>query len=486
MRSRWAVRSLVFALGILQGCTHYPANAPLESYDPQGGYRFEALQPGPGNTDTVFLCLTFSGGGTRAAALAYGVLQELRDTTVTADGGPRRLLQEVDCISSVSGGSFAAAYYALFRDRIFQEFEPRFLRRDIQGELLGQVLKPASWFRLMSPYFNRIDLAAELYDATVFEGKRYQDLRGGTRPFILVNATNVALGSRFEFTQEQFDFLGSDLGKYPLARAVAASSAFPILLSPLSLKNYPSPPGYEVPASVRNAMNDAATNPRRYLWAKQLLAYQDKASRPYLHLLDGGLADNIGLRAVADAYTRGFIRRRVNSGAIGTLAIVVVNARTEPPENVDRKESPPHLPTVAMKTATVSMENFSFETIEFMRGLAGERTQAQQDIAACQRLLDARCPGGPRLAAFPREVRLHVIEVNFENLQDPKEREFFLGLPTSFTLNNHQVDCLISAGRRLLRASSDYQALLAELGGRLGEGAERAIEFPPGGCKAPR
>jgi NTE family protein len=485
MNPRWVIRSLIFALGILQACAHYPTNTPLQSYTPEAGYRFDALESGPGNTDTIFLCLTFSGGGTRAAALAYAVLQELRDTTVSAQGTSRALLQEVDCISSVSGGSFTSAYYALFHDRIFQEFESRFLRRDIQGELIGEVLNPVNWFRLMSPYFNRIDLAAELYDTTVFEHKRYRDLIGHRRPFIILNATNVALGNRFEFTQDQFDFLGSDLGEYPIARAAAASSAFPILLSPVSLKNQPSPPGYEVPASVRNAMNDPTTNPRRYLWAKQLMTYQDKVQHPYLHLLDGGLGDNIGLRAVADAYTRGFIRRRINTGAIETLAIIVVNARTDPPEYVDLSESPPRLPSVAMKTATVSMDNFSFETIEFMRGLVGDRSQAQQDIAACQRLLDTRCPGGPRLTAFPREVNLHVIEVNFENLQDPKEREFFLGLPTSFALSNHQVDCLIAAGRKLLRASSDYQALLADLGGQLRDEAVRASEFPPGGCKSP-
>ena len=484
MRSRWVIRAFVLALGILQACAHYPTNTPLESYHPEGGYRFDGLRPGPGNTDTIFLCLAFSGGGTRAAALAYGVLQELRDTTITAHGTSRGLLQEVDCISSVSGGSFTAAYFALFRDRIFQEFEPRFLRRDIQGQLLGQVLNPANWFRLMSPYFNRIDLAAELYDATVFNGARYLDLVGGLRPFIVLNATNVELGSRVEFTQDQFDFLGSDLKEYPLARAVAASSAFPILLSPLSLKNHPSPPGYEVPASVSNALNDAATNPRRYSWAKQLMTYQDKVLHPYLHLLDGGLADNIGLRAVADAYTRGFIRRRINNGAIGTLAVIVVNARTDPPESIDMRESPPHLPTVAMKTAMVSMENFSFETVEFMRGLAGDRVQTQRDVAACQRLLDTRCPGLPRLATFPAEINLHVVEVNFERLKDPREREFFLSLPTSFALSDRQIDCLIAAGRRLLRASSDYQALLTELGGRLREDAERAVEFPSGGCRA--
>jgi len=485
MRPRRAALSTILLLFLLQACAHYPINAPLQSYVPKAGYRFDNLTPGEGNTDAIMFCLTFSGGGTRAAAFAYGVLEELRDTTITAEGASRRLLTEVDCISSVSGGSFAAAYYALFRDRIFQDFETRFLRRNIQGELAGQVLSPANWFRLISPYFSRIDLAAELYDATVFDGKRYKDLAGGARPFIILNATNTALGSRFEFTQDQFDFLGSDLGEYPLARAAAASSAFPFLLNPISLKNQPSPPGFSVPPAVQNALEDAGTNPRRYLWARNLVTYQDKTNHPYLHLLDGGLADNIGLRAVADAYTRGFIRRRINDGTIKTFVAIVVNAKTAPPDSIDQHEAPPRIPAVIMKTMTVSMENYSFETVEFMRGLAGDRAQAQRDVAACQRILDARCPGGDRLTGFPTELRLHIIELNFEQLQDPKEREFFLGLPTSFSLTNRQVDCLIAAGRKLLRASSDYQDLLRELGGRPQPGAESAAEFPPGGCQAP-
>lgn len=485
MMPRRAALSILLLI-LLAACAHYPFNTDLKTYEPQGGYRFDNLAAGDGNTDTVLLCLAFSGGGTRAAAFAYGVLQELRDTIVTAHGSARQLLHEVDCISSVSGGSFTSSYYALFRERIFQDFEPRFLRRDIQGELVGQVLSPVNWLRLVSPNFSRIDLAAELYDESVFEAKRYRDLLGRTRPYILLNATNMALGTRFEFTQDQFDFLGSDLGEYPIARAVAASSAFPILLNPISLKNHPSPTGFQVPPAVTNALEDAGINPRRYLWARNLAIYQDrKAEHPYLHLMDGGLADNIGLRAVADAYTRGFIRRRLNDGAIKTLAVIVANARTEPAEAIDRREQPPGVPEAVLKTMTVSMENYSFETVEFMRGLAGDRAQAQRDVAACQRILDSRCPGGERLAAFAAEVTLHVIEVSFEQLPDPREREFFLNMPTSFALNPHQVDCLIAAGRKLLRESAGYQALLRDLGGSLSSSATRSADFPSGGCRAP-
>ena len=89
----------------------------------------------PGNSENLLLYLTFSGGGTRAAALSYGVLEELRKTEVVIDGKKRRLLDEIDGISSVSGGSFTAGYYGLFGDRIFEDFESKFLKKNIQGAL---------------------------------------------------------------------------------------------------------------------------------------------------------------------------------------------------------------------------------------------------------------------------------------------------------------------------------------------------------------
>ena len=56
------------------------------------------------------MILARSGGGSRASALGYGVLEELRRTEVTLNGVKRHLLDEVDVISAVSGGTFPAAY----------------------------------------------------------------------------------------------------------------------------------------------------------------------------------------------------------------------------------------------------------------------------------------------------------------------------------------------------------------------------------------
>jgi NTE family protein len=445
---------------LTSACAHYPRNDPLQSYRALQGYRFDALRDGD-NTDSLFLCLALSGGGTRAAALAYGVMRRLDEVTITWKGKERRLLDEIDCISSVSGGSFTAAYYALFGRRLFQDFRARFLDRDVQQTLFHRLFYPGNLVRVLSPYFGPIDLAAEYYGETVFEDRTFGDLvASGRRPFIMVNATNLANGERFDFTQDQFDLLGSDLATFPVARAVAASSAFPILLSPVSLFNHPQPPGFTLPDEYKVAEQDYFLNRRRYQWARNRLSFLDKPGRPYVHLMDGGLADNIGLRAIDSAYRRGFIRHRLNDGLIEKLVLVVVNARTEAQDEVMRMESPPSLAFVAYKTATISMDNYSFETIEMVRELKAERVKAQQVVAACQKQLADRCPGAPGLPTFAVAVDPYVIELNFEMISDPQRRRYFLELPTTFALPRAAVNDLIAIGGELLDRSPEFQEFL--------------------------
>ena len=122
--------------------------------------------------------------------------------------------------------------------------------------------------------------------------------------------------------------------------------------------------------------------------------YADKESHPYIHLMDGGLADNIGLRAVEDLYMRGAIRQKINNGAIERLLVIVVNAETAPQQTLDRNESPPGLATVAFKTCTVAMDNYSFETVESLKRIFSDRIQAEQNIESCQKQLDEHCSDG--------------------------------------------------------------------------------------------
>jgi NTE family protein len=444
------------------GCAHYPVNDKLDRYQKDVGYRFPpSTHEDP--ADGLFVCLSFSGGGTRAAALAYGVMAELKRTEITWKGKKIFLLDEVDCLSSVSGGSFTAAYYGLFGDRLFKDFYDRFLIRNIQGELIKRAV--SNVFRLASPYWSRIDVAAELYDETVFDKRTYQALVDGRRrPFVILNATNMVTNDHFEFTQNQFDYLGSNLTPYPVARAVAASSAFPFLLTPLTLANHSPLPEFGPPDEYVNALRDFDVNRRRWQWADHLTGYID-GSRKYLHLMDGGLSDNIGLRSVERAYrtSDGFIGQRINGGAIRRLVVIAVNARTQGDDTLSARGTAPGILAMGSSTVNVAMDNYSFETIELMRRIFDDRLQAARDVEACQGLLSQHCPSAPRLPTFAVQLRTCVVEIGFEAISDPATRKYFLGLGTNFHLPSKDVDAVIAVGGTLLRDDPGFKSLLGSL-----------------------
>ena len=453
--------TLVVSLFFFSSCAHYKINEPLKDATRNSLYSFEHFSQHP-DADETFVILAFSGGGTRAAAFSLGVLEGLKETPMP--GTDKTLLDEVDVISTVSGGSFTGAYYALFGPKIFDDFRERFLYRNIEKELVLKLLNPINLLRLSSPYYSRIDLASELYDSTVFQSGTIQKLaEKGKRPFLIINATNLYTGSRFEFTGDHFNYISSDILSYPIAGAVAASSAFPLLLSPVGLVNYSSPDNYKITKADEMALKDYWYNKDRYYNALNNTMYADKKDHTYLFLMDGGLADNIGLRAVHDLYVRGGIRKKINNGTIKRLLVVVVNAKTEAQQTFDQNESPPGLATVALKTCTVSMDNYSFETVESIKQLFADRIQAQNNVEACQQKLDEHCRDGfkiPELAGG--RMKLYVADISFDNLADNDEKTFLKHLPTSFHLEKDQVERLIKAGGRLLMEDPELKVFIEE------------------------
>ncbi len=436
-------------------------NEPLPVHDPEGGYRFTTDD---GAANRLFVCVTMSGGGTRAAAFSYGVLEELLNTEIEwpPDSGRRvSLLSEVDILSASSGGSFTAAYYGLFKQRTFTDFRERVLYRDITKDLFWRAMNPLRWPRLFRPDFSRSDLAAEYYQEKIFDGRRFSDL--SRRPFVVINATNVAFGSGFSFSQSFFDYLGSNLATFPVGRAVAASSAFPLLLSPLTLRNHPPARGFDLPEDVKQALAGPQSKPRRYAQASRLAPYHlEKEGHPYLHLLDGALSDNLGLRYVIDSYLRGEIRTLLNRtpGGIDRLIVIVANAKGESDEDLDRDASPPGETDVSYKTATVSMDNYTFETLELMAEFLDQRRQTQEMLEAVNQW--RREAGMPGLSQLPM-IESSLIEVSLEQISDLEERRALLSVPTTLTLPRDVVDELINKGRELLRRHGEFQELIDTL-----------------------
>src|SRR5262249_27969324 len=162
-----------------------------------------------------------------------------------------RLLDEVDVITGVSGGSFTALAYGLYGEKLFDEYEDRFLKRNVQGELTTRTLDPLNWSKLWSTGWGRSELAAQLYDEILFNGATFTDLYRAKGPAIAVSATDLATGSRIVFVPQNFDVMCADLSPIRLSRAAAASSAVPVVLSPITINNYGGSCDYQRPMCLR-------------------------------------------------------------------------------------------------------------------------------------------------------------------------------------------------------------------------------------------
>lgn len=432
---------------MLAGCGswHYTINAPLARHDPAHGYRFTNLQAGD-NSDELFIVLTFSGGGMRASALAYSVLERLAAERISWQGREIRLLDEVDIINGVSGGSITAAYYALHRDGLFRDFEKRYLSRDLQDRLESRIISFTAIPRLMSPRYGRVDMLQESLDEMLYDGKTFADLPR-RRPFVAIAASDMGLGSRFEFNQDTFDLLCSDLDKFPLSRAVAASAAVPLVFSPATLWNYAGscslPP---LPQFPRAQGELAARQAQR---EQEIRSYLDRARRPFVHLLDGGLADNLGVRAAMEtsALVGGLDAafRGAGVGPVKKLVYIMVNAETETDQSVDQTADVPTLTQVVRALVDVPINRYSHET----------EVVGRQSIEAWHR----------RRVESGRPLELYLVGVSLKDVADPAEREFLVTVPTTLQLPRATVDRIRRAAGGLLDRSPEFKRLLDSLRG---------------------
>ena len=434
---------------LLAGCTSYGIveNKPLARLEPNTGYSLQAFVTRQRSQSAeLSLVVAFSGGGTRAAALSYGVLLELRDTRVVIDGKERRLLDAIGLISSVSGGSFTSAYYGLYGDRIFQDFEERFLRRDVEGALVRGLLNPARWFSSRG----RTDMAVDYYREVLFGDATFADLMRPERPLVLINTSDLGHGVRFTFVQEYFNLLCSDLSSFPLARAVTASSAVPVVFDPVVVENYPGC-STGLPGWLEAARSRQSPDANLRMVVDDDASYGDKTGHRYAHFVDGGITDNLGLRAVLETV-------EVIGGAheyvaqLGMLpprriAVISVNAAADPRQGIDATRQQPTIGQTLDAVTNIQLQRYNTDTLQEM----------QQSL---QRWSKA-------LSTPQRPVQGYFIRLSFEDVPDLPLRRFLNEIPTSLALSAEQVDRLVLAGRELLRNNAQFRALVASLDGQL-------------------
>jgi NTE family protein len=180
----------------------------------------------------------------------------------------------------------------------------------------------------------------------------------------------------------------------------------------------------------------------------------------FVHLVDGGIVDNLGLRSLYDKAT-------VAGGAVPLLELtgytrfrrilhIVVNAQQELSTDGAKDEGVPGPIKTVMGATKVTLDRYSFETVEnFRREIGGW----------IQEIKGARCaPGAVRTSRGAcDDLQAHFVELSFTQHPDPEEREFLVSLPTSFKLDPPTVDRVVAAARVILEESAAFREFLQDL-----------------------
>jgi NTE family protein len=439
---------------LLAACGSMPTReTPLKQVVPLSA---PVLAPGvDANSDKLFVVVTFSGGGKRAAAFSYGVLEALRDVKVTTpDGEQHSLLDEIDLISAVSGGAFTAAYYAMNGKETFDSYAPRFLNHDTEKDLWHKVLRPSSWARLARTQVSRSDLEVEYFDQELFNGATVNDVMTRS-PRVIITATDLVRAKPFTYTREQLNGICVDPKSVPLARAVFSSAATPIYFAPLVMRGYPGTCGYQPPPAVIEEENEGMGDAYRRERAERLFSYLDP-KYPYLHLADGALADNLGARAILDEVALGdnitdALRRNGFSRARRML-FIVVDARTGFDRQYAQRPEPLGIKKVMDAVVSVTFNRYSFETMNLMRARV-KRWESEVRNTRCKTSLPI-----PDCDKFDVDL----VELSFDKVRDAGEREYLDRVPTTFTLSMEQIIRVRNAAHLLVDESKELRKFLEE------------------------
>jgi NTE family protein len=410
----------------------------------------------------VFI-MAFSGGGKRSAAFAHGVLRGLRQIPVVEDGRTRSLLDELDYIASVSGGSFPAMHYGLYRDKSFETFPREFLKVDVNAYVYGTYLLPWNWEWLVNPFYGTNDRMAEVYDRLMFHGATYADLLRQGLPVISINATDIANGISFSFTQPTFDLICSDLSTFPVSRAVAASNGFPVLFSPITLTSHtPDCRGVRPPTAPPAEWADTPDAlSRRALLARTANGYLDPERTKFVHLLDGGISDNLALRGVvnggialddtSDAFRRVALKAR-------RILVLSVDGQSAPDLSLSKQRVVTGLSQIFGAVSGTQIDAYNFETLVPTDSELRNLVESVRKVRCAQ----ARVIEGHNCD----DVRGALVHISLASIPDPQERQRLQAIPTGLTIPDEDVDLLVSSGEQLVQQNDTIRRLISDLDGQ--------------------
>jgi NTE family protein len=433
------MRGLIFVLSLfVSACatTTAPINAPLVG----AGADIEGRAPV--GEDVIVLAL--SGGGARAASFHLGVLQQLR-ATPGRDGRP--LSEHIALITSVSGGAVLAAHYALHGEGGLDTFDNAYLARDwrvrgptspfgIAGALLGGMNGPAQ--------------LADWLDDNVYDGARIGDFGAGPR--VVINATDLYNSTPFAFTQFFFDGLCSDARQMRVADAVAASMAVPVAFRPVLVESYAArcngPPAWtERVLADRSASENVQQTARAF----QNYRGDTRAGQRYVHLSDGGVADNLGMLSLqvmraAEGPPSPLIAREALQAR--RVLFLVVNAEYIRPRTFQQRNTDAiGMTEMLYSPLDVATEVSKRASVDWWRASLPAYEQAL-------RLWRCNAPQNSRGTTWDcSDIHLSMDVITFRDMT-AEEYDALFDTATELSLPRETVDALIAAGRGVVERNA--------------------------------
>jgi NTE family protein len=476
-----ALAGLAFLL--LAGCGTHAVDYPLAAGQANTDRRTVDAE-----ADRPLVVLAFSGGGSRAAALAAAVTARLDGITYPTPSGPRRLSQDIAIVSSVSGGSVYAADLGLngASGTAARAFEQRIGAFDgIGGYLVPRALDPFTWIGLQLDNKTRIDVLQDMIaDLLQAKTQTLALFNAPGKPIILLNASDMVAGEVFTFEPSALDDLCMNYDQVPVSLAVTASAAFPFAFTPVLLQNtsYPSCPGaQQPPGNWRNALTIPSgryanlDDFRQARYRDSLRAAPESFRRPhYVRLVDGGVVDNTGLTAIRRILlTPGSpadVSRFSQQGKLRHLVVIAVNARSDARNPLDASPEYTDLLDMASAVSGVLVDSASAGSAAtfqaFVTNLAADRASLLRQ--------------GVKQAAF----EIYPVSIDFDQLPDATtaERDELNGvksIATSWTLAKGDVELLDKVAGELLWRQPCFRKLLADI---QGQGPEEALAVPGALC----
>jgi predicted acylesterase/phospholipase RssA len=331
----------------------------------------------------------------------------------------RGLLEQVDVISGVSGGTLPAVYYGL-GDKAGAFTEPAVreaLGYDFQSSWIRRWFLPWNMLRYWLSDFTRSDIMVQVFNNRLYHKATFADLR--PHPKILLNSTVHNDHTRFTFTDDRFAALHSSLATYHVANAVNASSAFPGAFQDVTLQGYVEPP-------------------------------------LYLHLYDGGPIDNLGVQAIL-----GYVNRNILGTSLDRLfpngcVIIVIDATpsSEHPDLNTRESDRTFIDYFVDANALDAMDAMLMESRRTLLARMGIPVEKQDQS------MRGRLPVND-----PRQCGCEVRHISLRHLlyagesEDTELAERVTQIKTKFWIAEEEQNDLFQAAKLIMKLLDDQQLL---------------------------